>query len=150
MWLQEVSISRMSTSSSRLSHQRTQRPISIDLEELRELERQELALLSTPKRLTSLSKRSRIKQVSSSRESECHNQRMSSRLLPEESLRTLRMSTKMCSIFSKTWRRSSSTSKMVMLRRLFKSLLLTAQAITSTSSSLRVCLTAKRVTLLPR
>lgn len=73
---QEVLISKMSTLSSRLNLQRTQRPISIDLEELLELERLELASLSTLKKLMSLSKRLKIKLVLDLRESESHNQRM--------------------------------------------------------------------------
>lgn len=87
----EVLISKMLISLFKLNHQRILRRTFIDLEELLEQVKPELALLSTPKRLTSSFKKLKIKQELDSKELVCLNLKTSSKLLPKVFLKTLRM-----------------------------------------------------------
>jgi hypothetical protein len=97
----EALIFKTLSSSFKLNHQKILRLISTDQAELQELERQVLALLSTPRRHWNSSKRSKTWQELSLRELEFLKQRMLSRLLQEISSKIFVMSTRMFSICSR-------------------------------------------------
>jgi hypothetical protein len=136
MLLLEDSISKELNLSSNSSHPRTPRPTSTGQEEQPELERKELASLSTPRRPMSWFRRSKILLELSLRGLEFHSQKTLSRPLPETFLETLQTLMRKYFPSSRTLPRFSSISSMEMPRRHFKLLLHTAQVTTSINSFL--------------